>query len=153
MTDPMKARAVYRALETARRNGVVGLNKKQLQKWCASAHSMTPAQVEKGIEALVEGEMLNYDKTVVMDWINGHVYRIVDVSVLAERMAFQRDIDRRTRYTITQVRRTRVKASSLMDDAFAQGDIKRAVELGKVLQRADDVITEVKDLQRLVGAL
>jgi hypothetical protein len=153
MKPSAKARAVYRAIEKAQSNGLIGLNKAKLSQWCLAAHGMTPAQVDAGIDALMDGEMLHYRKTVVMDRMNGFVYRIVDVAVLADRNAFQRDVDARSRYAITHGRRTKTKVRSFIDDAVAQGDIARAMHLAKIQQRADDLVAEAHKIQQLVATL
>ena len=101
----------------------------------------------------MDGEMLQYRKTVVMDRMNGFVYRIVDIAVLADRNAFQRDVDARSRYAITHGRRTKTKVKSFIDDAVAQGDIARAMHLAKIQQRADDLVAEAHKIQQLVATL
>lgn len=153
MTAAMKARAVYRAIEKAQARGLVGLDKDSLHRWCASSHGMTPSQVDSGIAALMEGEMLKYQKTLIMDRINGFRYRIVNVAVLADRTAFQRDVDSRTRYAITHGRRTKTKIKSFIDDAIAHGDVHRAVHLSRMHDRADDLVSEAQNLQHLVATL
>lgn len=151
MTSAAQARAVYRALEKAQARGLLGLDKATLYRWCATSYGMSPKQVGAGIDALMDGEMLKFQKTVVMDRVNGFVYRVVDIAVLADRTAFQRDIDSRSRYAITHGRRTKTKIKSFIDDAIAQGDIHRAMHLSKMQQRADDLVAEAQNLQHLVA--
>jgi hypothetical protein len=146
MKPSAKARAVYRAIEKAQSKGAIGLNKATLYQWCRAAYGMSPAQVDGGIDALMDGEMLQYR-------INGFVYRIVDIAVLADRNAFQRDVDARSRYAITHGRRTKTKVRSFIDDAVAQGDIGRAMHLAKIQQRADDLVAEAHEIQHLVATL
>jgi hypothetical protein len=147
-----KARAVYRALEKTQSRGLLGLSKTELQRACRISHSMSPSQVESGLAALGDGEMLKYAKTVVTDRVNGK-YRIVDVAVLADRNAWQRDVDYRTKWAITLGRRTKTRIKSFIDDAVTQGDTTRAMALANIDQRADDMIANAQHLRALARTL
>lgn len=153
MTRSAKARAVYRAINKAQAKGMVGLDRASLDRWCAGSYRMTPAQVQAGIDALMDGEMLKFEKTVVMDRLNGFRYRIVDIAVLADRTAFQREFVTRLRYAVTHGERSKTKILSFIDDAIDQGDTRRAMHLAKMQQRADDLVTEARNLQQLVATL
>lgn len=153
MNPAMKARAVYRTIQKAQAHGHIGLDKGQLEKACRASYGMSPSQVQSGLDALMDGEMLKYAKTVVIDRLNGNRYRIVDIAVLTDRTAWQRDIDHRTRYAITHGRRTKTRIKSFIDDAIATGDTPRAMVLANINQRADDLILHAQQLKALASTL
>lgn len=152
MTAAAKARAVYRVLESARNRGLLGLDKPTLYRWCAASYGMTPVQVNSGIRALRDGEMLKHDRTITMDYLNGHLYRVVNVSSLEERNTAHREIERNSKTAITYTKHAKTMIKSLSDNAIADGDILYAMDLAKMTVRADQLLGEAEHLLALVAA-